>query len=123
MRFLFSALAILGLAALTAPVQAAGFIETAIGNTISVTQEGVEARYYYNDNGSVTLADANGGSDTGTWRDDGGKLCTTFAANNGGAETCSEVAGLDASVGGSVSVAGPDGTTLEATFLAGKVPF
>tara|TARA_R110000824_G_scaffold48041_1_gene135929 strand:- start:153 stop:539 length:387 start_codon:yes stop_codon:yes gene_type:complete len=96
-------------------------LEVAMGNTVSITEEGLETRFYYNENGSVSQANANGESDTGTWEANGGTLCTVWTS--AAEPICLPLSDQQAAVGDTVTVVGPDGASTELTILAGKVPF
>lgn len=96
-------------------------LEAAIGNTVSMTNEGVETRYYFNENGSVSQANSTGASDVGTWEVKDGTLCMAWASADEPA--CLPLSDQQATVGDTVTVASPDGTSTDLTILAGKVPF
>lgn len=102
-------------------VLAATVLETAIGNTVATTQDGVEIRYYFNDNGSVSLANSNGESDVGTWSTDSGELCMSWTSAD--APACMPISDQQVSVGDTVTLTGTDGTSIDITIMAGKVPF
>ncbi|PCJ68377.1 MAG: hypothetical protein COA62_14490 [Rhodobiaceae bacterium] len=74
------AVAFVSAAVLVSPAGAAAILETAIGNTVSATTDGIETRYYSNENGSVSLANSKGLSDIGTWSTSAGNLCMSWAA-------------------------------------------
>ncbi len=96
-------------------------LEAAIGNTVSMTNEGVETRYYFNENGSVSQANSTGASDVGTWEAKDGTLCMAWASADEPA--CLPLSDQQAAIGDTVKVASPDGTSTDLTILAGKVPF
>ncbi len=106
---------------LGSPVFAGTVFEAAIGNTVSMTNDGVETRYYFNENGSVSQANSTGASDIGTWEAKDGNLCMTWASAD--APACLPLSDQQAAVGDTVTVASPDGTSTDLTILAGKVPF
>jgi hypothetical protein len=95
--------------------------ETAIGNTVSIMNDGVETRYYFNENGSVSQANSSGASDIGTWETKDGSLCMVWTSAE--APVCLALSDQQAAVGDTVTVAGADGTSTQLTILAGKVPF
>lgn len=96
-------------------------LEAAVGNTVSISDKGVETRYYFNENGSVSQANSNGESDIGSWEAKDGTLCMAWASVD--APTCIPLSDQQAAVGDTVTVANADGTSTELTILAGKVPF
>lgn len=114
----FGAASISGLGS---PAFADTILEAALGNTVSITNEGLETRYYFNRNGSVSQANANGESDIGTWEANEQTLCMAWASAD--APTCIPLSDQQASVGETVTVSSPDGTSTDFTILAGKVPF
>jgi hypothetical protein len=101
----------------------ADVIDAAFGNTLTMMMEGVETRFYFNENGSVSLANANGDSDVGTWSRDGGELCITWEAMDGGEAQCAALLQDNAAIGNTFSLASPDGASQEATLQKGKIPF
>jgi hypothetical protein len=103
------------------PVFAETVFEAAIGNTVSMTNEGVETRYYFNENGSVSQANSKGASDIGSWEAKDGNLCMAWASAD--APACLPLSDQQAAIGDTVTVARADGTSTELTILAGKVPF
>ena len=106
---------------LGSPAFAGTILETAMGNTVSVSDAGVETRYYFNENGSVSQANSNGESDIGSWESKDGTLCVAWVSTD--APTCIPLSDQQASVGDTVTVSSPDGTSTDFTILAGKVPF
>lgn len=96
-------------------------LEAAVGNTVSISEAGVETRYYFNENGSVSQANSNGESDIGTWEAKDGTLCMDWASAE--VPACIPLSDDQASVGDTVTVSSPDGTSTDLTILAGKVPF
>ncbi len=107
--------------AFASPAFAETILEAAIGNTVSISDADVETRYYFNENGSVSQANSNGQSDIGTWEAKDGTLCMVWASAE--APACIPLSGEQASVGDTVTVSSPDGTSTDLTILAGKVPF
>ena len=103
------------------PALAMAALDTAIGNTVSITTDGVETRYYFNENGSVSLANSKGDADIGTWSSKDQQLCVNWASQN--APVCLPLTGLEANVGDTVTLTGGDGAAQKATFMGGKVPF
>ena len=104
------------------PVAFAGTIlETAMGNTVSITDAGVETRYYFNENGSVSQANSNGESDFGSWEAKEGTLCMSWTSAE--APNCIPLSDQQASVGDTITVSNADGTSTGLTILSGKVPF
>ena len=101
----------------------ADVIDAAIGNTITIMMEGVETRFYFNENGSVSLANANGDSDVGTWSRESGELCITWESMNGGEPQCAALSQENPSIGDTFSLASPDGGSQDATLQQGTVPF
>jgi hypothetical protein len=96
-------------------------LETAVGNTVSIFDAGVETRYYFNENGSVSQANSNGESDIGTWEAKEGTLCMVWASAD--APACIPLSDEQTSIGDTVTVSSPDGTSTDLTILSGKVPF
>lgn len=123
MKWLSAALVGIPLIFSASPVLSAGFIETAIGNTVSVTVQGVETRTYYKADGTVISVESTGRSDTGTWSAKDGQLCTAFPKRDNGAEYCHGVSSIDAAIGSTVPVTISPEMSYEATFLAGVVAF
>ena len=121
MKHQLIAAAFVSAVALASPASAATVLETAIGNTVAITTDGVETRYYFNENGSVSLASSDGNSDIGTWSTSSGDLCMTWSAAD--APVCIPVSDQQASVGDTVTIAGADGASTDLTIMAGKVPF
>ncbi len=113
-------LAVIGFVLLHAPARA-DVIDVAIGNTVSVMgDDGVETRYYFNENGSVTLATSTGASDVGTWRRTSDQLCLNWEQNE---DTCIPLPQGDVEVGGTFTYQDSDGVSREGKILADKVPF
>ncbi|MBL4863916.1 MAG: hypothetical protein JKY63_03335 [Rhodobiaceae bacterium] len=121
MRYDLIAVAFVSAALLVSPAGAATILETAVGNTVSATTDGVETRYYFNENGSVSLANSTGLSDIGTWSTSSGNLCMNWAAAD--APVCISVSDQQAALGDTVTITGSDGVALDLTFMAGKIPF
>jgi len=115
------AVAFVSVTGFLSPAVAATILETAVSNTVSATADGVETRYYFNENGSVALANSKGESDIGTWSTSSGDLCMTWTAAD--APVCISVSDQQAAVGETVTITGSDGAAVELTFMAGKVPF
>ncbi len=113
---------IVSLSCLWASAAPAGTIlEAAIGNTVSTTDQGVETRYYFNENGSVSQANSNGDSDIGTWEAKEGTLCMAWVSVEEPA--CIPLSTQEAAVGDTVTVSNADGSSTVLTILSGKVPF
>lgn len=122
-QFSFSISVAFGLASvlLASPVLAGNVLETAIGNTVSITRDGNETRYYLNENGSASLADSHGNSDVGTWSQEGEKLCFAWASASG--STCQTVPDKTIKIGDAIEIIDANGDAVFAKFLAGKQPF
>ena len=101
----------------------ADVIEASIGNTITVMMDGVETRFYFEENGSVSLANANGGSDSGTWAVNDGDLCITWQAMADGEPQCAALSQENPAIGDTFSLMSPNGDAQEATLQEGQVPF
>ncbi|MDZ4381761.1 MAG: hypothetical protein U0942_10515 [Parvibaculum sp.] len=100
---------------------AATALDSAVGNTVSVSVDGKETRYYFNDNGSASLATSTGEADVGTWKENNGQLCVSW--QSGGGEQCVALQGGDVGVGQKFSFTNAEGAQREAVILDGKVPF
>jgi len=96
-------------------------LETAIDNTISVSADGEETRYYLNNNGSAVLATSTGEADIGMWKTNGDQLCVSW--QSGDAEQCVTMQDGDVGVGQKFSFTNAEGTKREAVIMDGKVPF
>ena len=119
-HFLLSSVAVLAIAMSTS-FAAASVLDAAIGNTVSVSIDNTETRYYLNDNGSVSLATSAGDADVGTWKEADGKLCLSWQSNN--EESCATLPSSNVSVGQSFTFVDAAGVERSATLLEGKVPF
>lgn len=106
---------------LSATAASASITAPMIGNTVSVAASSGEVRYYFNENGSVAMANVAGASDIGTWNEDGQRLCVIWSSQN--AERCLDLPQGEISVGTPFNINDADGNSLKATILQGKVPF
>lgn len=95
--------------------------DAAIGNTISVSVDGKEIRYYFNANGSASMATSAGDADVGTWSKKGAQLCVAWQAAN--EERCATLPSDDVAAGQSFSYTDSKGAERVAKLLEGKVPF
>lgn len=106
----------------TAPVaMAATALDTAVGNTVSVSVDGTETRYYFNENGSASFATSTGDADVGTWQEKNGQLCVSWQSADG--EQCVALQDGDVGIGQKFSFTNAEGAQQEAVVLGGKVPF
>ncbi len=101
----------------------ADVIDAAIDNTLTVMMEGIETHFYFNENGSVSLANANGDSDDGTWSRNGDELCITWEAMDNGKAQCAALSQESPAICDAFTLASPDGGSQEATLQEGKLPF
>ncbi|GMV62755.1 MAG: hypothetical protein AMXMBFR74_19230 [Parvibaculum sp.] len=121
MKTIFAAGAVLFTLAAMPAAMAATALDTAIGNTVSVSADGKETRYYFNENGSASLATSTGEADVGTWKKNGDQLCVSW--QSGGGEQCVAMQNGDVSVGQKFSFTNAEGAQREAVIMDGKVPF
>lgn len=80
------------LSVLAGPAFAFDYVkEVLIGNTVELTDniKSESARFHFNADKTVKMLRPGKPDETGSWREDGTKLCTTFPSN-GGAEVCQE---------------------------------
>ncbi len=96
-------------------------LDAAMGNTVSIIRtDGSESRLYFNDNGSVSSANASGDSDIGTWRRDGEQVCIAWQSAG---DSCGPLPAGEIKVGDDFIVISPEGAEQQATLMADKVPF
>lgn len=96
-------------------------LDAAMGNTVSIVRtDGTESRLYFNDNGSVSSANAGGESDIGTWRREGDQVCIAW---QGTGDSCGPLPAGDIKVGDDFIVISPEGAEQQATLMSDKVPF
>ncbi|MDP2150291.1 MAG: hypothetical protein Q8K13_11680 [Parvibaculum sp.] len=119
-HFLLSGAAVLAIAIPTS-FAAASVLDAAIGNTVSVSIDNAETRYYLNDNGSAAMATSAGGADVGTWKEADGKLCLSWQSS--GEASCATLPSGNVGVGQSFNFVDSEGVERSATLLEGKVPF
>lgn len=102
-----------------ASVNHADTIESAYGNTMVVTlANGVEARYYFNPDGTYSLVNRDGVVVSGVFEVDGDQICRTPA---GGTRACAHY--VDGkSVGDTWTQTASDGSTYSVTLRAGREP-
>ncbi|MBY0565275.1 MAG: hypothetical protein K2P58_13970 [Hyphomonadaceae bacterium] len=94
----------------------AGTVENGFGNTFVVTTAQGELRYHFNADGTVSVTNPAGETQSGTWTMQSDQLCITAA---GGQPSCVEVA-ADKSVGDTWQQQGADGSSITVTLLAGR---
>lgn len=102
-----------------ATAHGADTIESAYGNTMVVTlATGVEARYYFNRDGTYSLVNRDGAVVSGVFEVDGDQICRTPV---GGARACAHY--VDGkSVGDTWTQTASDGSTYSVTLRAGREP-
>jgi hypothetical protein len=93
----------------------AGTLEAMLANTVTATDgEGATNTLLFNEDGTLTSTAPDGIVSEGSWKDEGGELCTTI--NGAGPD------GADATSCGALAEGKGVGDTWEATIEAGEEP-
>lgn len=110
------ALVALGLTTLAGPVWADGLLDGTFGNTVTIsTEDGTVLRsFYFNEDGTVSMAGADGATMDGNWTLDGTSLCLSAPD----VDECNEIEEL--SVGHTIAFTNEDGTPLFVNVVEGR---